>query len=256
MTLLKSVKLALVLLFILSSGCTFEPPKTTGGRLSIFVGIDISGSFRTKPEFRDALEFLSYYIYAHLHQLGELKKPKALFVASIGGDYPDDPQIFHSLYDFEGKSVKEIHKDLRKWFDERNRLTDFNTFFKALAKQVKKRNLTLTPLSILIISDGIPEGTNVKKGRAGRLSYSKIDLDPLEYLARNVTVRLLYASAKAGKNWEDYVPRKRVRLWTAADQVMKGWRSQLNPGKPPEEQAKLFEWIKYNVDYRVRVKKF
>ncbi len=238
------------------TGCPVDPAKTTRSRMSYFIGIDVSGSFKHRPEFKDALRFLAYYTHAHINSLGELKKPKAMFVGSIGGNYADDPQVFHSIFDLEGKSVAEINKDLQTWFGGKDRLTDFNTFFASIAKLVKKRNLTLSPITIIIVSDGIPEGTNVKKGRAGHRSYSKIDLGPLEYLARNVTVRLLYVSPKAGKNWEDFVVRRRVRLWTVPVEVMRGWRTQLVPGKPIPEQTKLFEWIKYNVDYRVRVKKF
>lgn len=243
-------------MLILIAGCPLDPSKRTQGRLTIFIGIDISGSFRNTPEFKDALDFLAHYIYAHIHGLGELKQPKALFVTSIGGDYKDDPQVVYSLYDFENKGVDEIRASLYTWFGAKDRLTDFNTFFQSVATHVKKRGLTLTPLSILIVSDGIPVGVKVRKGKAGHQSYAQIDLGPLEYLARNVTVRLLYASPKAAKNWEDFVPRNRVRLWTAADQVMHGWKPQLIDGKDIEEQEKLFEWITYHVDYRVRVKKF
>lgn len=246
--------LALTVSFL--TGCPVDPAKTTRSRMSYFIGIDVSGSFKRQPEFKDALRFLSYYTYAHINSLGEFKKPKAMFVGAVGGNYADDPQVFHSIFDLEGKSVAEINKDLQTWFGDKDRLTDFNTFFASIAKLVKKRNLTLSPITIIMVSDGIPEGTNVKKGRAGRRSYSRIDLGPLEYLARNVTVRLLYASPKAGKNWEDFVERRRVRLWTVSREVMRGWSAQLVPEKPPSEQTKLLEWIKYNVNYRVRVKKF
>ncbi|MCK5218975.1 hypothetical protein KAR10_05600 [bacterium] len=238
------------------TGCPVDPAKTTRSRMSYFIGIDVSGSFKRQPEFKDALRFLSYYTYAHINSAGEFKKPKAMFVGSVGGNYADDPQIFHSSFDLEGKSVTKINQDLQTWFGDKDRLTDFNTFFTSIAKLVKKRNLALSPITIIIVSDGIPEGMNVKKGSAGRRSYSKIDLGPVEYLARNVTVRLLYVSPKAGKNWEDFVERRRVRLWTVSREVMRGWSTQLVAGKPPAEQTKLFEWIKYNVDYRVRVKKF
>ncbi|MBN1596363.1 hypothetical protein JW933_10595 [candidate division FCPU426 bacterium] len=260
MTVFRPHKIALAVLLglavQLAAGCSLKPPQTNRGRVTYFIGIDISGSFKSKPEFDDSLKFLSYYIYAHLHGLGNLKSPKALFVTSIGGDYKDDPQVFYSHYNFENKNVDEIYASLKQWFGEKNRLTDFNTFFQSVAKQVKKRNLTLTPLSVLIVSDGIPEGVKVKKGKSGKSSYAQIDLQPLEYLARNVTIRLLYASPKACKNWEDFVPRKRVRLWTSAKEIMQSWQNQLLPEKSTEEQEKLFEWMQYNVDYRVRVKKF
>lgn len=248
--------LLLILFSLFLSGCPATPEREGKSTMTYFIGVDVSGSFRPTETFQDSLEFLAYYIYTHIHGLDNLKKAKALFVGTIGGNYEDDTQVFRSLYDFENKNVQEIHQDLKNWFGEKDRLTDFNTFFASISQLIKKRNLTLSPITILVISDGIPEGTNIKIGDAGKKSYSKIDLSPLDYLARNVTVRLLYSAPKVAKNWEDYAPRKRVRLWTAADEVMKGWRSQLVPGTPIEEQTKFFEWLQYNVDYRVKVKKF
>lgn len=239
------------------TGCPVDPEQESRrGRMTYFIGIDVSGSFRAKPEFKDACKFLAHYIYAHIHNLGGLKKPKALFVSSIGGDYKDDPQVFRTIFDFQNQSIAGIEKSLLAWYGEKDRLTDFNTFFKSVATQVKKRNLILSPVTVIIVSDGIPEGVKIRKGKKGKASYSKIKLDPMEYLARNVTVRLLYAAPKVGKNWEDFVTRRRVRLWIAPKEVMKGWKKQLVSGKPIEEQEKFFEWVKYNVDYRVRVKRF
>ncbi|MFH1259216.1 MAG: hypothetical protein ABII74_05315 [Elusimicrobiota bacterium] len=247
--------LAVVLACLFLTGCTAIPDQSAKSRMSYFIGVDVSGSFRDTPYFEDSLEFLAYYIYGHINGLGKLKKPKSLFVGAVGGNYADDPQVFHSIYDFENKSPLDIHNGLKNWFVKKDHLTDFNTFFQSIAQLVKKRNLTLSPITVLILSDGIPEGIDVKKGEAGRASYSKIDLTPLDYLARNITLRIIYPPAKVAKNWEEYVSRKRVRLWTVADEVMKGWRSQLIEGELLESQTKLLEWINYNVDYRVRVKK-
>src|SRR5205807_2999599 len=38
------------------------PPRST-----LVVGLDISGSFRNTPHFKEALEFAGLYIYAHLN---------------------------------------------------------------------------------------------------------------------------------------------------------------------------------------------
>ncbi|HYL55548.1 MAG TPA: hypothetical protein VEU73_08240 [Gemmatimonadales bacterium] len=44
----------------------------------------MSGPF--KEQYYDAVEFASYYIYAHVNGLGGLRVPTAVFVASIGGE--------------------------------------------------------------------------------------------------------------------------------------------------------------------------
>ena len=67
-----------------------------------------------------------------------------------------------------------------------------------------------------------------------------------------MTVRLLYPDPTVAANWRREVSRRRVRLWTQDAEVMDGWRAQLEPGLPLEEQAALWTWIKDNVDFRVR----
>src|SRR2546425_12688110 len=67
--------------------------------------------------------------------------------------------------------------------------------------------------------------------------YRQIDLRPLEYLSKNITVRLAYASPKVGDNWRKYVPRQRVRLWATEMEVMQGWRRQLTAGGGPGPPA-------------------
>jgi hypothetical protein len=86
----------------------------------------------------------------------------------------------------------------------------------------------------------------------GQDPYAGIDLAPLEFLSRSVTVRLLYASPTVGDSWKKQIRRKRVRLWTEEAQVMAGWRTQLKPGLPLERQADLWKWVHDNVDFRVR----
>src|SRR2546426_7684967 len=78
------------------------------------------------------------------------------------------------------------------------------------------------------------------------------DLSPLEYLSRNVTVRLLYADPPIAQLWENKVPRKRVRLWTQDSEVMKGWRRHMVDGVPIERQDSLWSWVEHVVDMRVR----
>ena len=220
-------------------------------RVSMFVGIDVSGSFQRTGRFDDALRFTAHYIYAHLNELGGLEEPNVLFVSSIGGEEVGEAKSFHPIHDFQNKDVDEITSDLREWFRPDDAFTDFNPFFSRVATVVKQRNLTLRPINIVIISDGIPDLTS--RGSNGSDNrYKKIDLEPLEFLSRNVTVRLLYADPTVSVRWEQDIPRRRVRMWTVDSQVMEGWRDQVVAGEELEAQAALWKWIKENVDFRVR----
>lgn len=220
-------------------------------RVSMFIGIDVSGSFQRTGHFDDALRFTAHYIYAHLHELGGLEEPNVLFVSSIGGEEPGEAKSFHPIHDFKGKDVDEITADLREWFKPDDAFTDFNPFFSRVATVVKQRNLTLRPINIVIISDGVPDLTS--RGSNGADDrYKKIELEPLEYLSRNVTVRLLYANPQVSVRWEQDIPRRRVRMWTVDSQVMEGWRDQIVPGEELEDQNALWTWIEENVDFRVR----
>ena len=77
-------------------------------RVTIFVGVDTSGSFRSSGSYDDSLRFLAHYIYGHLNALGDLAPPRALFVAPLGCNDFDEPKAFHPIHDFEGKNVEEI----------------------------------------------------------------------------------------------------------------------------------------------------
>jgi hypothetical protein len=109
----------------------------------------------------------------------------------------------------------------------------------------------LSPLNVVLFSDGEPDFPG-----AGRISlderYKRIDLSPMEFLSRNVTVRLLYADPPIAQLWERRVPRKRVRLWTQDSEVMKGWRRHMVDGVPMERQDSLWSWVQNVVDVRVR----
>ena len=236
---------------LLLAGCgldgTEKIPRTT-----LFIGVDTSGSFENSGHYDDAMRFLAHYIYGHLNQMGDLEKPKALFVAAIGGKDPDEPKAFHPIHDFAGKSVDEIERNLRKWYAPNDALTDFNPFFEQVARIVKDRNLVLAPITLMIVTDGIPD-YSMKGARAGsEAAYEGIDLAPLEYLSRRLTLRLAYVSPKVGANWRELVPRQRVRLWTVDGEVMQGWRAQVRPNTSLSAQKKLWGWIQDNVDYRVR----
>jgi hypothetical protein len=236
---------------IIATACS--PPDTEKvSRLVMFVGVDVSGSFRKSGYYDDALTFLSHYIYGHLNKIGELSGLRALFVGSIGGHSTNEPKAFHPIHDLEGKSVREIKAALKEWFPPRDTITDFNAFFAEIAAQTKDRNLTLAPICIMIITDGVP-ATGVREDKT---TYEHIDLDPLEYLSRRVTVRLTYLDPIVAKRWRDNVPARRVRIWTVPGEVMEGWKEQMQPGVTVAKQDKFWRWVKDNVDFRVRARKF
>lgn len=245
---------ALVLGLALSA-CVGGDGPSRSARATLFVGIDVSGSFQNTGHYLEALEFLSHYLYARVNGIGGLEKAKSVFVGIIGGEFEDEPKSFHPIHDLQGKTPEEIQGLLSEWYPASNKITDYNVFFRQAAHIVQKRNLALSPITVVMVTDGIPAVPGAAgKAEIGR--YDKIDMSPLEYLSRKVTVRLLYPSATVAQKWEAEVPRQRVRLWTADEQAMAGWKGQFKEGAPPEAQDKLWAWIGDVVDYRVRSVKF
>lgn len=256
---------AIVVVGLLSTACEEMEESLREPRRVLVVGIDVSGSFRDSPRYSDAVEYLAHYIYGHLHGLGGLAQPTALFVGSVGGDAPGETKAFHPIHDFEGKSVERIAEDLERWFPAEDRLTDFNAFFNRVAELTQRQGLVLAPIDIVVVSDGVPDLEATRGSRPSRSAsdgdgvmdpYASIDLSPLEYLSRSITVRLLYPDPTVATNWERRVQRQRVRIWTTAAPVMTGWSDQLEPDQPPEEQDDLWRWTADNVDFRVRSRMF
>lgn len=242
--------LALALALALSGACV-PPEAQNQPRLTLFLGVDVSGSFQRTGHFEDALDFAAHYIYGHLNGLGGLEKPRALFVASIGGEQPGQPKSFRPIHDFQGKSVEEIEASLREWFKPDDRFTDFNPFFERVATLVKRQDLILTPITVVVISDGVPDVTT-RQVSDQSAPFRKIDVSGLEFLSRSVTIRLLYASPGVSVHWEQQIPRQRVRIWTVDSGVMEGWHEQMAPNVPLAHQDNLWKWISDNVDFRVR----
>lgn len=249
-------------------GCTPAGEDFREPRYVMMVGVDVSGSFRASGHYGDALDFLAHYLYGHLHGVGELREPTALFVGPVGGDEPGEVQAFHPIHDFRGKSVEQIAADLREWFppESQDRLTDFGAFFQRVSELAKRQGLILSPMNVVLLSDGIPDlaARPVQTSASGGpppdgpadSRYASVDVSPLEYLSRSITVRLLYPEATVAAGWERGVERRRVRLWTTDETVMAGWREQLEEGVPPERQTALWAWIADNVDFRVRQRIF
>ena len=221
-------------------------------RMTLFIGIDVSGSFQNTGHYSEALRFAAHYIYGHLNGLGELEQPAVLYVGSIGGERPGEAKSFHPIHDFQGKTVDEIDADLRGWFQPDDIFTDFNPFFERVAAFVKRQNLILKPITIVVISDGVPDVTARRTAEEEDDRYGQINLEPLEFLSRNVTVRLLYPSPQVAVRWEEDIARRRVRMWTVDAEAMQGWRGQITPGLDVDQQERLWKWIKDNVDFRVR----
>ncbi|MBI4420713.1 MAG: hypothetical protein HY560_07795 [Gemmatimonadetes bacterium] len=221
------------------------PPKYT-----LVMGVDVSGSFVRSGGYEDAINFAAYYLYGHLNGLNGLRVPSAVLVGSVGGERAGETKAFHPIHEFTGKSVEEIATQLRGWFPPGDDVTDFNVFFQRAADLVKRQNLVLTPLNVVLLSDGVPDLGRVPGDSLAH--YASISVGPLEYLSRNTTVRLLYPAPPIAVRWEQNVQRKRVRLWTLDGQVMAGWRGQLTPDLPPANQDRLWTWMKDNVDFRVR----
>ena len=223
-------------------------------RLSLFVGLDVSGSFMKSGYYDDAINFLARYLYAHLNGIGGLEVPNVLFVGSIGGVTPDQARTLYPIETFQHRSVAEIDAKLRELFPKGREtpITDFNAFVEQVALTVKNRKLVLRPISVVLISDGVPDVPG-----EGGTEYKSIHLRPLETLSRNITVRLLYTSPEVGKEWQTEVPRSRVKVWTQDAAVMVSWKDPriCKPDVPVEDQPSFIAWVKDNVDYGVSARR-
>jgi hypothetical protein len=251
-----------LLLSLLLTGCPFllgskenKDLKPGEGNLVLFIGVDISGSFKNSPHFRDSLRFAARYIYGHLHGIGGLKVPHSLFVGSIGGAKANESKTFFPIQNFQYKSIKEIEKELFEIFpaSTTNKFTDFNAYFEQVATFMRNKELILKPTSIVLLTDGVPDSPDIDRKKR----YKSLDLRPFENLSRKITVRVLYTSAETGMNWQTKVPRSRVRVWTQDANVMENWKSKdiMVPGKPFEKQERFFDWVQDNVDFHVRVRR-
>ncbi|HJQ12553.1 MAG TPA: hypothetical protein VJ840_16085 [Gemmatimonadaceae bacterium] len=232
-------------------GCSSAESSTPRvARSTLVLAIDVSGSFRGKHGYESAVDFAANYLYAHLHGLGGLKEPTAVFVGSFGGEKPGETKSFQPIHTFQNMTVAQIAAYLRKEYPPRDGLTDFNPFFERVATLVKRQNLVLSPINVVMLTDGIPDTPTQKNDSLSK--YKKISVGGLEYLSKNTTLRILYPRPTVAVHWEKSVPRRRVRIWTVDDEVMATWRSHYKEGKPIEQQAELLKWINDNVDFRVR----
>ncbi len=228
------------------------PPAHDGrvARSTLVIGIDVSASFLKGGRYESSIDFAANYLYAHLHGLGTLKQPTSVFVGSIGGAAAEETKSFQPIHTFQDMSVSQIAAYLRKEYPANDGYTDFNPFFTRVASLIKRQNLVLSPLNVVLLTDGLPD-TPVEKNDS-LSKYAKIDVSKLEYLSKSVTVRVLYPSPTTAVHWERKVPRRRVRMWTVDNEVMATWERHHRAGLPPEQQTALWKWISDNVDFRVR----
>ncbi|MEX2179431.1 MAG: hypothetical protein WD801_12025 [Gemmatimonadaceae bacterium] len=233
---------------VILAGCAPGPNTTRVARSTLVVGIDVSGSFRANHE--SSIDFAANYLYARLNGLGGLKQPTALFVGAIGGANAEETKSFQPIHTFQGRSVEEIAAFLRAEYPTRDGYTDFNPFFTRVAVLVKRQGLALSPIDVVLLTDGIPDTPAEPGDSLSR--YANISMTDLEYLSRTVTVRVLFPRPTVAVNWERRIPRHRVRMWTVDDEVMNTWRRQRLDSIPPEGQDALWKWIGDNVDHRVR----
>lgn len=247
----KSVVGIITLLIVFMTGCGPEDPKP---RLSLFIGIDVSGSYVNSGHYEESISFLANYIYAHLNGMGDLEEPNELFVSSIGGAQPGEPKSFYPIHVFENKSVEEIEKQLFEYFpkEKQNEFTDFNAFFEQIALTIRNKSLVLRPVSVVMLSDGVPD---VEKN--GETDFRSVNFDPLERLSRNITIRLLYTDPVTGKSWQTEIPRRRVKIWTQSADVMTTWNDStiFMPDTTLAKQDRWLEWTKDNVDFGVRARR-
>jgi len=234
----------------LVTACTPGADAGRVARSTLVIGIDVSGSFKSRDRYDNAIDFASNYLYAHIHGLGGLKQPTAVFVGSFGGEKPGETKSFQPIETFENMSVPQIAAYLRKQYPSHDGLTDFNPFFARTATLVTRQNLVLAPLNIILVTDGVPDTQRSKTDSLG--GYKKIDVSKLEYLSKNVTVRVLFPRPTIAVRWEKQVPRHRVRMWTVDDEVMNTWKKHYHQGVKSEDQTDLWKWIADNVDFRVR----
>lgn len=242
---LHKCRIILIVCFLCIFACDMS--KATSKKNTFFIGVDVSGSFTKTKSFSDGMKFLSYFIYGHLKGASNLAVPKDLYVGGIGGIEKNDPQAFFPIHDFKDLQPSQIEKKLVDEFSKQHdRLTDFNIFFERVALTVKQKNLVLAPINIILVTDGVPEVIKGNTDDIKKQAYSKLNMAPIEYLSRNVNLRILYASPKVGYDWIKFIPRKRVKIMAVEAEVMYGWEAQL---KKSEEA--LWTWIQDNVDRRI-----
>ncbi len=110
-----------------------------------------------------------------------------------------NPKPFYPIQTFQHQSISQIEAKLFGIFPttDNNKYTDYDAFFEQIANFVRSKKLVLKPISIVMVTDGVPDAPK----REGKDDYRSIRLQALENLARDITLRVLYTSAVVGMNW-------------------------------------------------------
>lgn len=231
------------------AGCIPSAERGRVARSTLVIGIDRGGDFVREGRYDSSMDFAANYLYAHLRGLGALARPTSVFVGSI--DQPADSAEldFRSIETFAEMSVAQIAAYLRREFPPRSGTSEFTPFVRRVESLVKREDLVLVPLTVILLTDGLPAPAG---GTDSTGAYAAIDLSSLEYLARTVTVRVLYPSPAVAAQWQQTVPRRRVRMLTVGNEVMAAWERHHRAGLAPEHQLALWRWIAETVDAHIR----
>jgi len=183
--------------------------KATTPRSTLVIGLDISGSFRRNPSFNGAIEFAALYIYGHLNGVGGLQPNTAIFVGELGGERPGQAKVFHPIQISRAKRPRRLRRTCARGSPRRpdHRLQRVLPA-RRLAREAQQPGPIAAQRRALL-------GRRADFPGAGRISlddrYKRVDMSALEFLSRNVTVRLLYADPPIAQLWE-----RRVRASACA----------------------------------------
>src|SRR4051794_19861745 len=86
-------------------------PASGSGRVAkstLVLGVDVSGSFGGKSHYESSIDFAANYLYAHIHGVGGLNQPTAVFVGAFGGGKPGESKSLQPEREFQKKSVPPI----------------------------------------------------------------------------------------------------------------------------------------------------
>jgi len=118
---------------------------------------------------------------------------------------------------------------------------------------MKERNLVLAPITVMVVSDGIPDVRDGSIRSGTPASYQQIDLSPLDCLSNSVTFRLVYASPKVRDSWLAQAGEARsCPVLGRRVRRHEGWRAQMKSDTDPANQDRFWKRVRDSVDYRVR----
>src|SRR5439155_177172 len=164
-------------------------PMETGGRgLSEVPSVVVRwwraplDDFKTEIEWlhEKATELVEYLTLPVLHVVGAaLNFAMILLMSKPVFNLPfkslNEPKSFQPIHNFQGKSIAQIEADLRKLFTPNDTYTEFNPFFQEVARITKERNLVLAPITLMLVTDGVPDSNMPGVKGGARVLYEKIN---------------------------------------------------------------------------------